>query len=384
MKGIYPHPTKNKGLDVVRFWYISIGSGRNQQRVPFEGAFLDACRFKQLAVSALKEEPRVFLAPALKELFLPFLEWYKNEVSASTLEDCQDTINLYIARHFGGLRPNQLTVDHFEAFKSELLGAGLKPVTINKHLNYFSSMIRWAVKHGHCKPLGFDLPRFPRKKIVSPPKYPLTVAEVDAILSHIEPGYKLLYLLMVDQGLRLHEALGLPLAAVDLVNQSLHVRGKGNKDRFVPIMSDRIEAALMVQVQARKNEVGKDWQTAPLVVNPETGRPYSTAWKPIDRAVNAAGIMRHVNHHILRHTFSTRMAESGMSPYVLQEILGHESIETTRKVYTHINRDHIGQEAKRHRIKSAPEKVEQPQPVERLAIFKVVTGGKNSKKNAEK
>ena len=68
-------------------------------------------------------------------------------------------------------------------------------------------------------------------------------------------------------------------------------------------------------------------------------------WREIKRAAVLAGITRKVNHHILRHTFATLAAESGMNPHALQRILGHSDLSTTTKIYTNVSKDFVGKEA---------------------------------------
>jgi len=343
-----------KAKDGEIFWHIDVGRGKDRMQIAFKGSYEEAASYEiDLRSSINVNKSIVSSVSSINKLIPSFLEWYRHEVADSTYEDINDTINIYIVPIFGKYKLHQLTVSMFDEFKTNCVEKGLKPVTINKHLNYFSSFIKWAVNHGYCKPLSFQLPRFPKKKVTAEPKQPLTEAEIEAIYKHIEVEYRLMFSLMAEHGLRLDEALTLKCTNVDLINESIHVRGKGSKDRFVPIMSDRAESLLRDAIGSRKKGY--------LMINKKTGQPYTTIWKPLARAARNAGVQRHINHHLLRHTFSTRMAEKGMSPYALQKILGHESIETTMKIYTHIGMDFVGIEARSIRGKSAhTETVEKP------------------------
>lgn len=322
------------------WWIIDIGRGKARQRIPFEGSFVDAENYEK-TVRPADVQNVVSARSPIKKLIPEFLPWYKNEVAKTTLEDINDTINIYIIPHFGNLRLEQLTLDMVNRFKVDLLEKGLKPVTINKHLNYFSSFIKWAVNHGKCSKLGFDLPRFPKKKIIREQIRPLTRRQVDAIYTHIQPCYRLAFLLMADHGLRVSEALGLRVEAVDEDNELLNIVGKGNKIRQVPFMSDRFVEQLDITLQSRLEGY--------LTINEETGLPYVTMWKELQRAAKAAGLKRQVNHHLLRHTCATLCAQAGMNPHALQKVMGHQSIETTNKIYTHVSLDFVGDEGRKIR-----------------------------------
>lgn len=335
---VRPHPTKSK-KEPGCWWYISIGRGKGRENIPFQGTFEEAAKMERILRQQHAGVPAALgPVPRIKELIVPFLAWYRRESSPKTVRDIQFSIDLYFIPWFGNLQPRQLSIQLFSDFKEKLAEAGLSPTTINKHLNYFSTILRWAVDHNHCQPLPFRIPRYQKKMTAAEPKQPLTERQVNAIYLHIEPEYRLLFLLMVDHGLRQEEALQLRVEDINERHKTIRVRGKGNKYRMVPFMSRRfgeeLDKVLAVRMQGY------------LVVNPKTERPYATIWKPIKRATKAAGIDREVNHHLLRHTFSTLAAEHDMNPHALQRILGHASIETTNKIYTHVGRDFVGEEAR--------------------------------------
>lgn len=339
---VRPHPTKHRKYKGETWWIIDTGRGANRSQMPFNGSYVDACAIEARARSvAVGVTAVVSPTPRIKEMIIPFLEWYENEVAASTLEDINDTISIYLVPHFGLLRPDQLTVGIFDEFKGALLDKGLKPVTINKHLNYISSFLRWAVAHGHCPPLPFKIPKFAKKKTEAPPARPLTQRQLDAIYKHIHPDIRLLFLLMSDQTLRQSEAMNLAVEDVDENRKILMVLGKGNKYRRVPYLSKRFAKELNKVLDVRLE--------GPLVINKRTGKPYVTIRTALNTAAKKAGLSRNINHHLLRHTGATLCAEKEMDAHALQKILGHESIETTNKIYTNVSIDFVGEQARRIR-----------------------------------
>lgn len=334
---IRPHPTKSK-MEPGRWWSIEIGRGKGRVTIVFNGSYEEAARTEQGLRQQNADVSFTPIAPKVKALILPFLEWYRGEASPRTIRDIRFSIDLYFVPWFGNLQPRQLSLQLFNDFKARLLEQGLSPTTINKHLNYFSTMLKWAVDHGHCQDLPFRIPRYQKKRTASEPKQPLTQRQVDAIYRKIEPEYRILFLLMVDHGLRQEEAMNIRAEDINESSRTIRVLGKGNKYRVVPFMSARFVDELNPILDVRME--------GPLVVNPKTGKGFVTIWKAIKRATTAASITREVNHHLLRHTFAALAAENGMNAHALQRILGHASIETTNKIYTNVGRDFVGEEAR--------------------------------------
>ena len=341
---VRPHPTKHKRYKGQTWWVVDIGRGKTRQRILFEGSFEEAKKLDNDLQQNNNPEQVNGVAPSIKELILPFLKWYKNEAAARTIRDFRFTIDLYLVPHFGNLRPGQLTLALFADFKEQLLEKGLSPTTINKHLNYFSTLLHWATENEYCQPLPFRLPRFSKKKTVAEPARPLNKRQLDAVFKQVQPQYRLLFLLMSDQGLRQEEAMMVKIEDIDEQNQTLTVKGKGSKYRQIPFMSDRFEDEVLRALDDRLDGF--------LNINPKTDQPYRTIWKELKRAAKLAGLKKKINHHLLRHTFATQAAEAGINAHALQKILGHASIETTNKIYTNVSRDFVGEEARKMRKKT--------------------------------
>lgn len=136
-------------------------------------------------------------------------------------------------------------------------------------------------------------------------------------------------------GLRLAELRGLRLEQVHLEAGFLSVIGKGNKQRVVP-MGSKAQAALQRYLAAGRPALVKPRSPSNVFLTAR-GTPFAhvTMWKRITDHVRAAGIGKHVTPHMLRHSFATHLMEHGADLRVIQELLGHASINTT-EIYTHV------------------------------------------------
>lgn len=142
-----------------------------------------------------------------------------------------------------------------------------------------------------------------------------------------------------SSGLRLSELAGLNLIDLDVNQKLVKVRGKGRKERIVPIGVPALTAVkeyLEKVVQIRK-DADADVFNKPLFVNAR-GRRITT--RSIARIVNEvtgkSGIGRKISPHALRHSFATHLLNAGADLRSIQELLGHESLSTTQK-YTAVN-----------------------------------------------
>ncbi len=152
--------------------------------------------------------------------------------------------------------------------------------------------------------------------------------------------------LLYSTGMRVSELVSRDMADLDFAEEVLRVRGKGNKERLVPVGRPAIEAVrswlpqreqLLAERAARGNAVDK----APLFLNGRGGRLTSRSVERMVRAYGErAGISQIVTPHALRHSFATHLLEMGADLRSVQELLGHASLSTTQR-YTHLTLDHL-------------------------------------------
>ncbi|EHM55561.1 site-specific recombinase, phage integrase family [Cardiobacterium valvarum F0432] len=136
-------------------------------------------------------------------------------------------------------------------------------------------------------------------------------------------------------GLRVSELVGLRLGNLNLQDGILRVRGKGQKERIVPIGEDAV-AAVERYIHSARPQLLKNPLDDTLFLN-ERGKAITRQafWKLIRDYAIACGITARVSPHTLRHAFATHLVNHGADLRVVQMLLGHSSLSTTQ-IYTHI------------------------------------------------
>jgi integrase/recombinase XerD len=141
-------------------------------------------------------------------------------------------------------------------------------------------------------------------------------------------------------GLRASEAIGLELSELDLQDGILRARGKGSKERIVPIGSKAIEALSAYLEHGRPALVGIRPERRVFVNLRGGGLSRQGLYKIVRRHARSAGLERRMSPHTLRHTFATHLLSGGCDLRSLQEMLGHADIGTTQ-IYTHLSTERL-------------------------------------------
>jgi site-specific recombinase XerD len=226
-----------------------------------------------------------------------------------------------------GLDLDQVDVRALAAYTAELGRArrGLAPTTIGRRLSAVRSLLRHALGPSRV-PEAALAPRRPRRLPETP-----TQAEVEQLVDRAsEAGDGPLALrngalleLVYSCGLRSAEAVALDLGDLDLDREHLHVRGKGGKERVVPLGE---EAAWRVGRWLRDGR--------PLLARDACDALFLSAR---GRRLETSTLRRLVaNPHRFRHAYATHLLEGGADLRTIQELLGHASLSTTQ-VYSHVD-----------------------------------------------
>lgn len=142
-------------------------------------------------------------------------------------------------------------------------------------------------------------------------------------------------------GARISEAVGLDRDDLDISSGAVRLRGKGGKERVVPVGTYALQAVEAYLVRARPVLAAAGRGTPALLLNSRGGRlSRQSAWTVLRTAAGRAGVRGTVSPHTLRHSFATHLIEGGADVRVVQELLGHASVTTTQ-VYTLVTVDRL-------------------------------------------
>ena len=277
-------------------------------------AYLDSCKARGLAPSTVENA----YGQRLRRVLLPFC----------TAE--------------GIASVDQLDSRTLDRLSARLLDQGGErgPVsrhTVHSYMRSINHFLAWANREGEGTPARAQLPRLPKRLMDV-----LSREEIERLedAAEIERD-KLIIRLLGDAGVRVGEVCGLRVN--DLLERDrkhyLRVRGKGAKERLVPIpglfrrlqrYADRTRPSDAVSDRlflARKRSRFGEYQ--PLT---PSGVQQMVRW-----TARRAGITKRVHPHLFRHSYATWMLTRGVNPITLADILGHESLEMIRGVYSHLS-----------------------------------------------
>ena len=154
--------------------------------------------------------------------------------------------------------------------------------------------------------------------------------------------------LLYSSGARVSEVVGINTADISISQKSdgdvtvLKLRGKGSKERLVPLGSFAVAAIEDYFTRTRPSLLAKNLKSEPALFLNSRGTRLSrqSAWQIVLEAANATGLTGKVSPHVFRHSYATHLLDGGADIRVVQELLGHSSVTTTQ-IYTLITIDKV-------------------------------------------
>jgi integrase/recombinase XerD len=281
--------------------------------------------------------------------FLAYLE-FERGLSRNTLEAYRSDL-LQFGAFLTRRGADAVSVEHADlaAFLTELADGGperppVAPATLQRKAACLRSFYRHLRREGELEHDPTADLRAPKKNQKLPQV--LSRAEVARLLGAPrgdDPGAlrdRALLELMYACGLRASEAIGIEMGDIDLQAGVLRARGKGSKERLVPIGREAVAATRAYLDRGRPRLVGLRDEPHLIVNRRGTGLTRQGLYKIVQRYAREAGLEGRMSPHTLRHTFATHLLAGGCDLRSLQEMLGHADIATTQ-IYTHLSAERL-------------------------------------------
>lgn len=222
----------------------------------------------------------------------------------------------------------------------QLADKGLSRKTIARNLAAIRAFFKYLCRDGIIKQspmlkintpkIGQALPRF------------LYLEHMEKLLGVLEDSSemdqrdKLIIELLYGSGLRVSELVGINIEDIDDESAYVRIRGKGGKERIVPLTEPAI-ATIRLYLEKRTLMEGKE----ALILNYQGTRITARSVRRIlDKLEKKANLNQHIHPHMLRHTFATHLLDGGADLRSVQELLGHKKLSSTQ-IYTHLTREKL-------------------------------------------
>ncbi len=286
-----------------------------------------------------------------KQSFLDHLR-IERGLSTNTLISYQRDLDLFSSyAQRQGVTFDSIDSVFIEAFHIEIR-KDLAPSSTNRVESTLRSFYKYVLSE-----FGIPNPTLSLETMKIPRKLPKALS-IDQIISMIEaadrPGIstalrdRALLELLYGTGARVSELIGINVFDISATSHdgdeiaTVKLRGKGGKERIVPLGSFATKALLDYQVRVRPSLISKQKKTdSALFVNSRGTRlSRQSAWQIVLDAATSVGLQEKVSPHVFRHSYATHLLDGGADIRVVQELLGHASVTTTQ-IYTLVTIDKI-------------------------------------------
>jgi len=284
------------------------------------------------------------------DLIKAFREYLKLELSLSdnSVEAYVHDImlfNQFLEMNEVGLNFEQVTHKQIEQFLDYLFGLGLSASSQTRILSGIRSFFRFMQEESLME-------NNPARLITNPEtsrKLPevLTYDEIKKMLDTIDLSEpigqrnKTMIELLYACGLRVSELINLKVNQIYPKDGFLRIRGKGDKERLVPVGKSTLKSIRIYTDEIRSLQ-GVGIANKDLLFLNRNGKKISRhlVFKIVKQTAEKAGITKNVSPHTFRHSFATHLLEGGADLIAVQQMLGHASVSTT-EIYTHLDREYL-------------------------------------------
>ena len=237
--------------------------------------------------------------------------------------------------------PDFLSVDKLtiRSYLTELHKRKINATTSNRHISSLRSFYHFLQKQGVIRSNPTEDIELPKKKKKLPSFLPVddAVQLMDMVDTGSEEGTRdsIILEILYGTGLRVSELTQLNSNDIDIENRMIHVKGKGKKERIVPIT--RRAKKYIIKYLEYKKSVTKSTASFPLLINTRGNRMSPASVRLILKKYRIKGNFGYAfTPHSLRHSAATHLMENNTDLRAIQKLLGHSSLSTTQ-IYTQVN-----------------------------------------------
>ncbi len=323
-------------------WYVDFrfNHKRIRKRSPEDSkrgaeAYEAMLKRKLLDGEPLEGKPKEPEVPTL-EVFAK--EWMKTYVKTNNKPSEQQRKAHILKKHllpsFGQVRLDKINAKSIEAYKSDKLGQGLSPKTVNNQVSILRKALVCANDWGYIA----SVPKVKLLKTPPPDFRYLDADEVECLVSdEVLDMWSVMTLLAVRTGMRIGELLALHWKDVDFTASKVCVRYTLSGREITSPKNNQVRRIPMTPQLHQRMREWKQESTGKLVFpSPVTGKVMtrSAASEALERVCKRVGIEK-IGWHVLRHTFATQLTAKGVPIRAVQKLLGHSSIKMTER-YSHV------------------------------------------------
>ena len=281
---------------------------------------------------------------SLREDFLSYLR-SECHLSENTISAYHHDFNRFLG-WLGSRRLSSLTVNHLSDYVASLQDHGLAPTSVSRNIVATRTFFRFLQLEGTVRDNPADLlltqknwQRIP--EVLSPKQIDQFLRSPRKTDTFWQRDVAILEVLYAT-GCRASEVCSLRMKDLSLEEKHLQCEGKGGKQRMVPIGQRAIRAITIYCDELRSTLASRRSPESETLFLSRTGQAVDRIqlWRLVKRYARRAGIHTKISPHSLRHSFATHLLAGGADLRLVQEMLGHASIQTTQ-IYTHVDKSRL-------------------------------------------